>query len=151
MGCGESGALKTTLYGALAGDVEWRSEDMQCVGMPRPDGRGARLRFAGNAGADAMPIAFIIAVPDLEPGTAGSELASNVTVIEERNSRFFSTPDLESCWTDVETQSGLDDSGDHFAIDGILYCISPLPEVNGEASVSIPELRFSGRLDWGAR
>jgi len=146
--CGEGSALKTTLYGALAGDVEWLAADMQCEGMPRPDGAGARLRFAGLVGKEAMPIAFIIALPDLERGIGGSEFASNVTVIEEANSRFFSTGDLESCWTDIESNSALDDGGERFAIGGVLYCISPLPEVNGDASVSIPEMRFSGLLDW---
>ena len=148
--CGEDGALKTSLFGALAGDIEWLAADMQCEGMPRPNGAGARLRFAGLVGEANLPIAFIIAMPDLERGIEGLELASNVTVIEESSPRFFSTDDLESCWTDIESTYALDDSGDRFVIDGVLYCISPLPEVNGDASVSIPELRFSGLLDWTA-
>ena len=148
--CGEDSALKTTLYGALAGDVEWLAADMQCEGMPRPGGAGARLRFAGLVGDASLPIAFIIAMPELERGIEGLELASNVTVIDENSSRFFSTADLESCWTDIETTYALDESGDRFVIDGVLYCISPLPEVNGDASVSIPEMRFSGLLDWTA-
>ena len=148
--CGEGSALKTTLYGALAGDIEWFAADMQCEGMPRPGGAGARLRFAGLVGDASLPIAFIIAMPELERGIKGLELASNVTVIEENSSRFFSTADLESCWTDIETTYALDESGDRFVIDGVLYCISPLPEVNGDASVSIPEMRFSGLLDWTA-
>ena len=149
--CGDNGALKTTLYGALAGEVEWHPADMRCEGMPRPNGAGARLRFAGDVGANAMQLAFIIALPDLERGIGGAGFTSNVTVIDEGSSRFFSTPDLESCWTDVEAHVALDDdnSGDRFVIDGTLYCISPLPEINGDASISIPELRFSGQLDWG--
>ena len=148
--CGDGGSLSATLYGALTGIVEWRAADMQCDGMPRPDGAGARLRFAGTVGEEAVPIAFIIALPGLERGAEATELASNVTVIEEGRSRFFSTPDLGSCWTDIEAQSALDDSDVRFVIDGVLYCISPLPEVNGEASLSIPELHFSGQLDWSA-
>ncbi len=143
--------MSTALYGALAGVVQWQAGDMQCDGMPRPNGAGARLRFAGTVGDEAISIAFIIALPDLEQGAEATELASNVTVIEEGRSRFFSTPDLESCWTDIEVQSALDDSGVRFVIDGVLYCISPLPEVNGEASLSIPELRFSGQVDWSAK
>ena len=113
-------------------------------------GAGARLRFAGLVGDTSLPIAFIIAMPGLERGIEGLELASNVTVIEESSSRFFRTAELESCWTDIETAYALDESGDRFVIDGVLYCISPLPEVNGDASVSIPEMRFSGLLDWTA-
>ena len=148
--CDESSALRTTLYGALSGDVEWRHADMQCEAMPRPDGAGARLRFAGRVGEDAIPIAFIIAMPDLERGIDASEIASNVTVIEESSARFFSTPDLESCWTDIEWNAVPGEDGDRFVVGGVLYCISPLPEVNGDASISITEMRFSGLLDWTA-
>ncbi len=148
--CDESSTLRTTLYGALSGNVEWRHADMQCEGMPRPGGAGARLRFAGRVGDNAIPIAFIIAMPDLERGIDAAEIASNVTVIEESSARFFSTPDLESCWTDVEWNAAPDEDGDRFVIGGVLYCISPLPEVNGDASISIPEMRFSGPLDWSA-
>ncbi len=148
--CGEGGALKTTLYGALAGDIEWLATEMQCEGMPRPGGAGARLRFAGLVGDEDMSIAFIIAMPDLKRGMDGLEFASNVTVIEESSSRFFSTADLESCWTDIESNAALDETGDRFVIGGVLYCISPLPEVNGAASISIPEMRFSGLIDWTA-
>ena len=152
--CGDDGTLKTTLYGALAGDVEWRPANMQCEGMPRPNGAGARLRFAGSVGDNDVQLAFIIALPDLEKGIVGEGFTSNVTVIDEGNARFFSTLNLESCWTDVKAQTALDDSdngGGRFAIEGMLYCISPLPEMNGDASVSIPELRFAGQLDWGAK
>ncbi len=152
--CGDDGTLKTTLYGALAGEVDWYPADMQCEGMPRPNGAGARLHFAGSVGDNDVQLAFIIALPDLERGIDGEGFTSNVTVIDEGNSRFFSTRNLESCWTDVKAQTALDDGGnggDRFAIEGMLYCISPLPEMNGDASVSIPELRFVGQLDWGAK
>ena len=150
-GCEEGGALYTELYGALAGEIEWILDEMQCQGMPRPDGAGARLRFAGVAGKNDVPIAFIIGLPGLERDANGVELPSNVTIIDESNARFFSTPGLDSCWTDVEAQWSVDDGGDRYRIDGVLYCISPLPEVNGDASVSVPELRFSGILDWSAK
>ncbi len=149
--CEDGGALYTELYGALAGEIEWSLDEMQCQGMPRPGGAGARLRFSGAAGENELPIAFIIGLPGLERGTDGVELPSNVTVIDEQNARFFSTPGLDSCWTDVEAQWPVDDDSDRYRIDGVLFCITPLPEVNGEASVSVPELRFSGILDWSAK
>jgi len=150
-GCDEGGELYANLYGTLTGEIEWYLDEMQCQGMPRPNGAGARLRFSGTVGADALPITFIIGIPELRRETSGAELPSNVTVIEERNSRFFSTADLDTCWTDVEAQWAIDDSPDRYRIDGILYCISPLPEVNGEGSITMPELRFSGQLDWSAK
>ena len=122
---------------------------MYCEGMPRPNDAGARLRFAGEVGDPALALAFIVAIPSLERGVAASELPSVVTVIEEGRGRFFSTPDLDSCWADIEAQNALDDATGTFAINGELYCISPIPEVNGGASVSIEEMRFSGLVDWG--
>lgn len=149
IGCGDSGLLDVTLYGALAGELAWRADDMICQGMPRPDGAGARLRFAGKAGEEALPVAFIIAIPTLDRGVAATELPSVVTVIEEGRGRFFSTPDLDSCWTDITEQTARDDALEQFNVAGRLYCISPIPEVKGTASVSIHEMTFSGVLDWG--
>ena len=150
-GCEDGGELYAELYGALSGEVEWYLDEMQCEGMPRPNGAGARLRFSGAAGDNALPIAFIIGMPGLERGEDGVELPSNVTVIDERNARFFSTPGLNSCWTDVQAQWSVDDAGDRYRIDGVVSCIAPLPEVNGNASVTVSELRFSGILDWSAK
>ncbi len=118
--------------------------------MPRPDGRGARLRFAGSLDAGDRRIALIIAIPDLERGLTGDELESNVTLIEEGSGRFFSTSTLKNCLTNITNVAATDDSGDRYAISGALFCVAPLAEVNGSSSVSIAELRFSGLLDWGA-
>lgn len=148
VGCGEFGFLRGDVFGALEGPIEWGDTALNCEGMPRPEGRGARLRFSGTAGS--LPIAIIIAIPDLERAQAAAELASNVTLIEEGNGRFFSTASLDNCWTDVEEQIAVDEGDPRYLVVGTLYCIAPLIEVNGDASVSIPELSFSGFLDWSA-
>lgn len=146
-GCGSGGLVRTTVYGALDGVVHWTGDAMDCEGMPRPDGGGVRLRFAGVA--DAIPLAIIIGVDDIGPAETAAELPTNVTIIEEGVGRFFSTGDLESCWTDIERQAEIDAERGRYAIDGTLYCIAPLAEVNGDGSISIPELQFSGLVDWG--
>ena len=117
--------------------------------MPRPEGAGSRLRFAGPAGD--LSIAIIIAMPDLERGAAARELGSNVTVIEEGGGRFFSTAGLGNCWTDVHEQRPADDGSDGYFVTGTLYCIAPLAEVNGDSSITVRELEFGGYLDWGAK
>lgn len=149
--CHDGGFLRTKLYGALASDIDWRGDRLDCEGMPRPDGNGARLRFAGAVADGAHDLAFIIALPDLERGQSGRELASNVTLIAEGRGLFFSTPGLDSCWTDIDTRTTDISSPQWFAVSGTLYCIAPIPEVNGMSSVSFEELRFSGRLDWSAK
>jgi hypothetical protein len=148
--CGNDGELHAELYGALTARLEWNKNDLQCAGMPRPEGRGARLRFAGTVNSDERPIAIIIAIPDLERAARGNEFKSNITIIEEGNGRFFSTQDLDNCLTDITALEALDDSGDRYSIGGILYCVSPLPEINGQSSILIPELHFSGLIDWSS-
>ena len=151
IGCGDSGYLRTTLYGSFEGEIDWSNGELDCAGMPRPDDAGARLRFAGKTDDGAHSLAFIIAMPALERGAAGRELASNVTMIEEGSGRFFSTSGLESCWTDVDAQSVVDDASDTYSISGTLYCITALPEMNGDSSVLLRELNFRGLLDWSTQ
>lgn len=151
--CGEAGFLTTQLYGALETGVQWDAADLECEGMRRPDGMGARLRFAGITD-DGHRVAFIIALPGLQPGVTGSEFGSKVTLIEEGNGRFFSSAELDICWTDIVDLQGLD-HGDasaqsRFAIHGNAYCVAPLAEVNGAAAVMIRDLEFRGLLDWNA-
>ena len=148
--CGDGGELQTELYGAIAGRISWGHADIQCSGMRRPEGRGARLRFAGPFEPGDRRLALIIAIPGLERGLTGDEYESNVTLMEEGSGRFFSTASLGNCLTNVTRVDALDESGDRFAISGKLYCVAPLAEVNGAASVSISDLHFSGLLDWSA-
>jgi hypothetical protein len=147
--CGERGFLRGDLYGEFAGPVDWSAGDLDCQGMPRPEGKGARLRFARQS-AD-LSLAIIIAMPGLERGATARELGSNVTVIEEGGGRFFSTAGLGSCWTDVLAQEPSDAGADVYFVAGTLYCIAPLAEVNGDSSVTLRELEFGGYLDWGSR
>lgn len=145
-GCLSDGLVRARIYGALAGDVRWTGDAMDCDGMPRRGAAGVRLRFAGTA--DGVPLALILGVDEIGPRETAVELPTNVTLIEEGRGRFFSTSDAVSCWTDIERQVAVDPDGGRYAISGTLYCISPLAEVNGPGSVSIPELRFSGIIDW---
>ena len=119
---------------------------MICESMLRPGGQGIRLRFAGNVTDERL--AIIIAVPDLQAGEPAVGLPSNVTITVEGSGRFFSTPNLDSCWTDVNSPIVVSDEKGSYAISGTLYCVSPLGEVNGDAAVSIPELSFTTIVNW---
>lgn len=147
--CGEQGYLKTELYGAIATTVDWTPAELECTGMPRPGSEGARLRFAGHLD-DGRRIAIIVAMPGLGRETQDAEYASTVTLIEEGSGRFFNSADLNNCWTEVTTLHALGDSDDRHRIGGVLFCVSPLAEVNGESSVSLSKLEFLGLLDWSA-
>ena len=148
--CDESGRFSVELFGALRADIDWGAAELACEGMPRPQGNGARLRFAGLATVDGLEreLAFIVALPELEPGKTARELAATITLMEENGGRFYSNQDNEICWSDVTSQRPLGVSGQQYAITGIAYCLAPLAELNGNASVSIRQLRYSGRIDW---
>ncbi|MGI9219561.1 MAG: hypothetical protein ACR2QS_00830 [Woeseiaceae bacterium] len=147
--CGPNGYLTTELFGALAGKIEWKATDLVCEGMPRPDGDGARLRFAGTVEPD-FEIAFIIALPDLNRGETGKELRSKITIIEEGAGRFFSNADQDTCWTDIDELVANDDAETQFDVGGSLYCVAPLVEINGESDITLGDLTFRGLLDWEA-
>ncbi len=154
-GCPVGGALVVNVFGSLEGKLEWGGDELECEGMPRPHGEGARLRFAGPAlaGSEAEGLAFIIALPTLEKGQTGSGLEASVTLILEDTGRFYSSPEQAGCWADIDGHepaggSGGTNGSSEYRISGLLYCVSPLAELNGTAGVSLRDLEFSGRLDW---
>ncbi len=146
LSCGENGALQGALIGGIETAVSWTAREMICESMPRPNGEGIRLRFAGDVGDERL--AIIVAMPALVAGASGVEVPSNVTVTVEGSGRFFSTPGLESCWTEISAQTALTETDGRYAVDGTLFCIAPLGELNGDAAVTIPELIFSTIVNW---
>lgn len=145
--CPQPGTLKTALFGSIETDISWSAPDMVCESMRRPNGEGLRLRFAGEVADETL--AIIIAIPKLLPGEAALELPSNITATVEGSGRFFSSADLNSCWTDIHSQAPSETMPGRFIMAGTLYCVRPLGEVNGAAAVSIPELGFTTTVEWG--
>lgn len=149
--CGQDGLLAVELYGGIRAAIDWRADELSCTGMPRPDGEGARIRFSGpmGSGDEIRTLAFILGLPNIEVGRTGTELPTNVTLIEEGTGRFFSTQDINGCWTDIAAHEPVDGgAGSLYRVEGTLYCVSPLAELNGNANVTFTELKFTGRLNW---
>ena len=145
-GCGENGSLQTALFGSLETSVSWTGSEMLCENMLRPNNDGIRLRFVGDV--EGEKLALIIAIPGLSEGEAGAELPSNVTTTVEGSGRFFSTPNLDSCWTDIHSQSPVADATNLSELSGTLFCVAPLGEINSDNAVSIPELTFTTLVRW---
>ena len=152
--CIAEGYLSAKLYGGIRSTLAWDADNLECNGMIRPFGEGARLRFAGplpGADQESEPrlLAFILGLPGLQRGETASELATNVTLSEVGTGRFFGTQNTENCWTDISSQEpiGAEDSL-NYRISGVLYCVAPLAELNGSSSISFTDIRFTGRLSW---
>ncbi len=146
--CGEGGRLSARLYGSVETELDWSGAELHCESMLRPDGQGVRLRFIGNSGNDRL--AVILALPDLDRPTTQQEMPTVVTLTVEGSGRFFSTPNLDACWSDVTTTDPSDAESVVHIVSGTLYCVAPLGEINGDAAISIPELEFTGFVDWSA-
>jgi len=148
-GCG--GFLRASLHGGIAADIDWQGAELDCEGMPRPADDGVRLRFAGTI-SDAgrsRKVAIILGIEGLSRAGAGRELATNVTLIEEGEGRFFGTRDMNDCWSDVTNQGpAVENRASLSVLDGTVYCVSPLAELNGVSTISFTEMTFSGVVDW---
>ena len=149
--CGADGALVAEIYGGVRASLDWDAGMLECEGMPRPNGEGARLRFAGPAGATdgEQKLAFILGLPDLVEGETANELPTNVTLMEEGTGRFFGTRETLNCWTDIDLHEPVQPAvSSTYRIGGVLYCVAPLADLSGNTSVSFADVRFTGQLDW---
>lgn len=149
-GCRPGARFQADLYGALRSRVSWQGEGLHCEGMARPFGEGARLRFAGRIAEDTgdLDLAVIVAVPGMEPGAVSKELPATLTLIEEKSGRFFSNGKQQTCWADVLSQQPIDGAAHAYAVNGIVYCVAPLPALHDNVGVTIRNLEFAGRVDW---
>ncbi|HKL62962.1 MAG TPA: hypothetical protein VJ883_06320 [Woeseiaceae bacterium] len=142
-----SGYLSGRLYGAIDAPLDWRGTALACEGMPRPQGAGARLRFARRIPPTNADLVIIVGIDGLDPDQTVTGRAATVTVIDEHSSRFYSNSG-EQCWADVTRQEPAPGPQDTRAVTGRVYCTAALPAVNGRGSISLDELEFRGRIDW---
>ena len=153
-GCEVDGQLSAELYGGIRATLAWSADVLDCDGMIRPDGEGARLRFSGplptgESAEEQRSLAFIFGLPDLQRGDTASELATNVTLFEGGAGRVYGTQDTENCWTDILSQEQIGaENAAEYRITGLLYCVAPLAELNGSSSISFADIKFTGRLSW---
>ena len=140
-GCGR---LSAALYGSIESHLDWAGAGIECASMPRPDDAGLRLLFSGSDRGER--VSLIISLPDIERGSTAQELPTKLTLTVADTGRFFSTPDVGSCWTDIRRN----DAGpaDTVELAGETFCVTPLGEVNGNASIQLQELQFETVMTW---
>jgi len=142
------GYLRGRFFGAVSLTADWSGDGLRCDGMQKPDGQGVRLFFAGAQPGGGL-ISVVIAIDGHPDALVGAERPANVTVIDERESRFFSTSGAGRCWTILSSVTALarsrNDPPGH-RIDGILYCLGALPSLSDRTSLTLGEFSFAGRV-----
>lgn len=143
---GADGFLRGQFFGALSLTADWSGPTLACDGMQKPDGEGVRLFFSGAA-PDGGRVALLIGLDGKQAELAGAERPANVTVIDERDGRFFSSAGRGRCWArigSVTPVDGVPGRGAGSRIDGLVYCVGALPSVGDRSSLTLSDLRFSG-------
>jgi hypothetical protein len=147
-GLGADAFLRGRLFGALDLAVDWAGAGLACSGMLRPDGAGIRLFFAGTPPGGGR-VSVIIGVDGAPEALTGGERPANVTIIDERDSRFFSTGGPGRCWANIGTLAPLPATKGRpkgLRLDGLVYCVGALPSLTDRSSLTFRELRFAGSV-----
>lgn len=139
------GLLQGRLFGALEADLAWSGPDLHCDGMPRPGGGGLRLFFSHPLAAGGQ-LALVLGIDGEVTAAGPREWPVTVTVIAEGQGQFFSSAGQERCWARIDELVDLADEPRGWRIDGMLFCVGSLPSLGDLNSVTLPELRFSGRI-----
>ena len=146
------GFLRGRFFGALNLTANWSGANLYCDGMQRPGGDGVRLFFArahrgGEGGGERVSV--LIGIDGRPADLVGRERPANVTVIDERAGRFFSSGGPGRCWASIASVAALPQAGTvpaGYRIDGLVYCVGALPSVGDRTSLTLGELQFAGRV-----
>lgn len=140
------GFFRGHFFGALDLAADWTGTGLTCDGMQRPDGQGVRLYFAGDR-PDGARIGVLIGLEGRQEDLMGAEKPANLTIIDERDGRFFSTAGQDRCWASIAAVAPVASSSGHpagYRVDGLVYCVGALPSVGDRASLTLGDLHFAG-------
>jgi hypothetical protein len=144
----QSGFLTMRVRGSIEAEIRWREPQLDCTGMPRPDGRGLRLRFAGPlSGNSALTIVF--AAPELGMGVSTRRVPVNVTLIDESAGRIYGTQGESRCMLDSVEQRPLSDEALPpltFRVSARGFCTVPARALDGNGAVLLTRFDFAGRV-----
>ncbi|HXS27441.1 MAG TPA: hypothetical protein VN730_07245 [Steroidobacteraceae bacterium] len=145
-----SGYLRVRLRGALAADLDWHNNGLECEGGMRPDGHGIRVSFAGplRAAGTVHRLRFIFGIEAAGEGRSGRALPANVTLILEGERRIFSTRGDNQCTIDDLRQEPLGHTARHrdYRVAARGFCVGPATSLTGSERVLVSRFDFSGRI-----
>ena len=143
-----SGFLTARLRGAIEADLDWHGAELDCTGMPRPDGQGLRLRFAGRL-PDGGQLALVFAPPVLAEGQDARAVPVNVTILDESGGRIFGTRGEDRCLLDEVRQERVEtgETGSRlWAVEARGFCTEPARALDDSGAVLLTRFDFRGRV-----
>jgi len=143
---GKAGFLSMRLRGSIEADVEWREPELDCTGMPRPDGRGMRLRFSGPL-PGAAELAIVFAAPELGMGISAHGVPVNVTLLDETGQRIYGTQGDSRCMFDEVEQLALTEPSlppQSYRVSARGFCTVPARALDGDGAVLLTRFDFTG-------
>jgi hypothetical protein len=148
-GClpGGNGYLRAQIRGALNLDLDWHNAELECLGGPRPNGKGVRVSFAGPALADGRRLRMVFGVSKVTEGRGGRHLPTNLTVIFEGEQRLFATRGDDHCTVDQLKQERVGALGGpkrSWRVVARGFCISPASTLNNDARILVTSFDFAG-------
>jgi len=145
------GYLRARMRGALDLDLNWKNEDMQCEGGPRPSGNGIRVSIGGPARGDAHRLRLVFGIAGVGEGRGGETLRTNVTVVFEGEQRIFATQGDDKCSVDSLTQERVEVLGPGKSVYRVVargFCIGPATGLIRDERVVITSFDFAGRIEF---
>ncbi|HUE88573.1 MAG TPA: hypothetical protein VMO26_21050, partial [Vicinamibacterales bacterium] len=132
-------------------EIHWREPELDCNGMPRPDGRGLRLHFAGKR--DGGDLSVVFAAPELGMGVSAKNVPVNVTLLDGAGERIYGTQGDSRCFFDEVRQRALLDAAlppRSYRVDARGFCTVPARAVDGDGAVLLTRFDFAGLVTFGA-
>ena len=140
-----AGFLSMRLRGSIETEIEWREPELACTGMPRPEGRGLRLRFSGPL-PGAGQLAIVFSAPGLGVGVSAHGMPVNITLLDEAGEHIYGTQGDSRCQFDEVEQLALTDpSSPHsYRVRAKGFCTVPARALDGDGAVLLTRFDFTG-------
>lgn len=145
------GYLKARLSGAIAAELNWKNDELECVGAIRPTDGGIRMRFSPSGSQANEKIVLVFGIAQLAEGAAAKNVPVNLTVIREGKGEFYSTQGDDKCMLDDVRQTplvGIPFKSRSYRIVARGYCTEPARAVRGQGAVLLSRFDFAGRVDF---
>ena len=138
------GYLRARLRGAENLDIDWRNDQLQCEGGPRPGQRGIRLAFAGPVLPDGHRLRFVFGIAGAESADTSHALPANVTVIFEGENKLYSTRGEDKCTIEQLTRAPM--AAQTLRVAGRGFCVGPAAAVDGGDGLLLSRFDFAGAM-----